>query len=99
MFYFPKVGDFEHLPAHIIDSTKATILAVASPSFTTLHCVKEAKTLDVTSWKDVALNASEDVLLDSIRSHDAQELEWKYVLGRLSNASFFTKLVAELSRI
>ena len=30
---FPKVGDFEHLPAHIIDSTKATILAVASPSF------------------------------------------------------------------
>ncbi|CBK21147.2 uncharacterized protein [Blastocystis hominis] len=98
-FYFPKVRDFEHLPAHIIDSTKATILAVASPSFTTLHCVKEAKTLDVTSWKDVALNASEDVLFDSIRSHDVQELEWKYVLGRLSNASFFTKLVAELSRI
>ena len=30
---FPKVRDFEHLPAHIIDSTKATILAVASPSF------------------------------------------------------------------
>ena len=32
-FYFPKVGDFEHLPAHIIDSTKAIILAVAFPSF------------------------------------------------------------------
>ena len=30
---FPKVGDFDHLPAHIIDSTKAIILAVASPSF------------------------------------------------------------------
>lgn len=61
--------------------------------------MKEAKTLDVTSWKDVALNASEDVLLDSIRSHDVQELEWKYVLSRLSNISFFTKLVAELRRI
>ena len=35
--------------------------------------------LDVTSWKDVALNASEDVLLDSIRSHDVQELERKEV--------------------
>ena len=55
--------------------------------------------LDVTSWKDVALNASEDVLLDSIRSYDVQELEWKYVLSRLSNISFFTKLVAELRRI
>ena len=61
--------------------------------------MKEAKTLDVTSWKDVALNTSEDVLLDYIRSHDVQELEWKYVLGRLSNASFFTKLVAELRQI
>ena len=30
---FPKVGDFEHLPVRIIDSTKAIILAVASPSF------------------------------------------------------------------
>ena len=63
--------------------------------------MKEAKTLDVTSWKDVALNASEDVLLDSIRSHDVQELEngRKYVLSRLSSASFFTRLVAELRRI
>ena len=61
--------------------------------------MKEVKTLDVTSWKDVALNASEDVLLDSIRSHDVQELEWKYVLSRLSSASFFTRLVAELRRI
>ena len=95
-FYFPKVGDFEHLPAHIIDSTKATILAVASPAFSTLHCVKEAKTLDVTSWKDVAINASEDVLLDYIRTHNVKDLEWKYVLGRLSSPSFFKKLIAEL---
>ena len=79
------MGDFEHLPAHIIDSTKATIFAVASPSFIHYPPLCEGgedarwKTLDVTSWKDVALNASEDVLLDSIRSHDVEELEWKEV--------------------
>ena len=83
------MGDFEHLPAHIIDSTKATILVVASHSFTTLHCVKEVKMLDVTSWKDVALNASEDVLLDSIRSHDVQELEWKEVCTEQTVQYFF----------
>ena len=71
--------DFEHLPAHIIDSTKATILVVASPSFTMLYCAKKAKTFDATSWKDVTLNASEDVLLDSIRSYDVEELKWKEV--------------------
>ena len=76
---FPKVGNFEHLPAHIIDSTKATILVVASPSFTMLYCAKKAKTFDATSWKDVTLNASEDVLLDSIRSYDVEELKWKEV--------------------
>ena len=41
--------------------------------------MNEVKTLDVTSWKDVALDASEDVLFDSIRSHDVQGLEWKEV--------------------
>ena len=35
---YPKVGDFEHLPVRIIDSTKATILAVASPSFFPSPC-------------------------------------------------------------
>ena len=68
---------FQHTSS--IQRRRPSSLLLLLPSFTTLHCVKEAKTLDVTSWKDVALNASEDVLLDSIRSHDVQELEWKEV--------------------
>ena len=48
----------------------------------------------------MALNASEDVLFDSIQSHDVEELEWReYVFGRLSSVSFFKKLVGELHRI
>lgn len=95
-FYFPEVGDFEHFPAHVISSANATILAVASTSFTTLHCVKEPTTLDVTSWKDVALNASDDIVLEYIRSHDVNAIEWDYVLERLMDISFFKKLIAEL---
>ena len=68
---------FQHTSS--IQRRRPSSLLLLLHSFTTLHCVKEAKTLDVTSWKDVALNASEDVLLDSIRSHDVQELEWKEV--------------------
>ena len=99
MFYFPAVGSYDHYPAHIIDSTKATVLAVASSTFRTLQCVQSLKIVDVTSWKDVALSASDDVVIDYVRSHDLSKIDWSYVSGRLQKKAFFLRLIGELRRM
>ena len=95
-FYFPSIGDFSHLPTHIVDDKTSTVLAYAIPSFQPLHVTSTLTTIDVTSWRDVSATASDQVVLQYIASHDLTTIDWNAILYRLDNKNFFIQCVSLL---
>ena len=95
-FYFTGVGQFTHYPAHLIDPVDMTVVACAALPFPSLNVVTELRSVDVTSWRDVAATGSIEVVLQFLREHNLEDIDWKCVTFRLVDRDFFKALVAEL---
>lgn len=95
-FYFTGVGQFTHYPAHLIDPVDLSVVACAALPFPSLNVVTELHSVDVTSWRDVAATGSIEVVLQFLRKHDLNDIDWDCVTFRLTDEAFFRALVAEL---
>ena len=98
-FYFPTVGEFTHYPAHLIDPDASSVIAYATLPFASLKVVSEIQTVDVTSWRDVAATASIDVVLQFLRTHNLNDIDWDCVTYRLKSKPFFKELVNALRSV
>ena len=73
-----------------------SVVACAALPFPSLNVVTELHSMDVTSWRDVAATGSIEVVLQFLREHDLNDIDWDCVTFRLTDEAFFRALVAEL---
>ena len=95
-FYFPSVGEFTHYPVQVLEESTSEVVASATTSFQPLHVLTSLHTVDKTSWRDIAFYGSESDVLEYLRSHALEDVDWSKLTWRLREKSFFLSLVALL---
>eukprot|EP01083_Nonionella_stella_P305531 1066243_1 len=96
-FYWPSIGRFRHYP---ITVTKDEQIIGSSKKSVSDKCEVVVKykdkhhKIDVESWKDVALNGTNDEVLQYITTHNVNTLDLSLIYYRFKDKPFFDQIFA-----
>lgn len=85
LFYFPLPGEYQHYPAHVTRDSK--LVAAAEPM--QFNVVKELTEVDPESWNYVSQEASDQEVLEYLKSKNLQEIDLTLIAFRMGDADFF----------
>ena len=88
-FYFPKLGQFEHYPAHA--SREQQVLASATGL--AFNVVDQPTKQDTTSWRFVSQNGSEDEVYEFLKAANLHDLDLSMIAFRMQDKLFFERVI------
>lgn len=91
-FYFPAVGDFPVYPMHV--SEDGVVLSHTAPR--TLRVSNNPASKDKASWGVLAAEASDEEVLNRLRSENLDTIHLKAIRWRLRDRAFFRSVTAIL---
>ncbi|KAG0277719.1 hypothetical protein BGZ95_005470 [Linnemannia exigua] len=99
-FYFPKVGDYPHYPAHVSDYDD--IIAFAQPSVLKVRTRQPGSairdTLDKTTWSYVLTHGSQEDVLTKLAQDPLDGMRVEILIPRLYRDSAFLRRVTDVMR-
>ncbi len=89
LFYFPKLGEFEHYPAHVSEDGK--LLAFADPQH--MKVVEIATEIDTKSWQYIAQQASNDQVLEFLNEANLNRVDLSLLTWRLRDRGLYDSVL------
>jgi hypothetical protein len=88
-FYFPRVGTWEHFPAHVAKAERH----MANAEAMTFKVVDTPSTVDKESWDYVSQQGTPQQVIAYLGSHNLQETPLARIAWRMKDRAFFLQVV------
>ncbi|OUM70182.1 hypothetical protein PIROE2DRAFT_68451 [Piromyces sp. E2] len=90
-FYFPKVGEYKHIPVYI--SYKEKHVIAVSPETTITVAIKNPEGKEYTSWIDVANYSKNEDVLKWLKNDPVSIEQLRHAYWRLKDKDFFNSVI------